>query len=105
MSRISGLLLVALVASALMLVKSAYDTRRIFAEIHRAEAEGLRLAGEQRRLEAERQTAGHQPAGGKHRPHQAADAHDDARCDAVRKRHQRGAHAGVGAGAMKGVSP
>ena len=55
MSRLSGLLLVALVASALMLVKSAYDTRRIFAEIHRAEAEGLRLAGEQRRLEAERQ--------------------------------------------------
>ncbi|MCK6434243.1 MAG: cell division protein FtsL [Burkholderiaceae bacterium] len=49
-----GLLLL-VVASALVLVRSAYDARRLFAEIHKAELEALRLEGEFKRLEAERQ--------------------------------------------------
>lgn len=55
MARLNVLLLMAVIASALWLVKTAYDARRIFAEIHRAEQEGLRLDGERVRLEAERQ--------------------------------------------------
>ncbi|MCK6421316.1 MAG: cell division protein FtsL [Aquabacterium sp.] len=48
-------LLLLVVASALVLVRSAYDARRLFAEIHKAELEALRLEGEFKRLEAERQ--------------------------------------------------
>lgn len=55
MTRLNLLLLVAVIASALFLVKTAYDARRLFAETHRAETEGLRLEGERIRLEAERQ--------------------------------------------------
>jgi cell division protein FtsL len=55
MTRVNLLLLALLMGSAFMLVKSAYDTRRLFAEIHRAETEGQTLAGERTRLEAERQ--------------------------------------------------
>lgn len=55
MSRLNLLLLVALVASSLLLIRSAYGARRLFAEIHRAEVEAERLAGESKRLEAERQ--------------------------------------------------
>jgi cell division protein FtsL len=56
MAKLNVLLLVAVIASALWLVRTAYDARRVFAEIHRAEQEGLRLEGERTRLEAERQT-------------------------------------------------
>ncbi len=55
LTRLNLVLLVAVVASALALVKTAYDSRRLFAAVHRADAEALRLAGEQRRLEAERE--------------------------------------------------
>lgn len=55
MNRINLLLLLVVIASSLVLIKSAYDTRRLFAAIHRAEVEALRLAGESKRLEAERQ--------------------------------------------------
>ena len=55
MTRINILLLLAVMASALLLVKTAYEARRLFTEIHRADVETLRLAGEQKRLEAERQ--------------------------------------------------
>ncbi|MDT7837225.1 cell division protein FtsL [Aquabacterium sp. OR-4] len=55
MARLNVLLLAAVIASALWLVRNAYDARRLFAEIHRAEQEGLRLEGERTRLEAERQ--------------------------------------------------
>ncbi len=55
MGRLNLLLLAALIASALVLIRSAYDSRRLFAEIHRAEVEALRLNGERTRLEAERQ--------------------------------------------------
>jgi cell division protein FtsL len=55
MNRVHALLLAVLVASSLVLVKSAYDARRLFAEIHKAESEAVRLEGEFKRLEAERQ--------------------------------------------------
>ncbi len=55
MTRWNILLLLALTASALVLVKTAYDARRLFSEIHRAETEALRLEGDHRRLEADRQ--------------------------------------------------
>ena len=55
MSKINFLLLVAVIVSALVLVKTAYDARRLFTDIHRAETEALRLAGDHQRLEADRQ--------------------------------------------------
>jgi cell division protein FtsL len=55
MTRWNILLLLALTASALVLVKTAYDARRLFSEIHRAETDALRLEGDHRRLEADRQ--------------------------------------------------
>ncbi len=55
MTRINLLLLLAVIASSLVLIRSAYDSRRLFAEIHKAESEAARLEGEFKRLEAERQ--------------------------------------------------
>ena len=55
MTRLNVLLLMALIASALVLVRASYDARRLFNEKHRAEGESDRLAGEHKRLEAERQ--------------------------------------------------
>ena len=55
MNRLNALLLVALVASSLVLVKSAYDARRLFAELHRESEELRRLELDRERLEAERQ--------------------------------------------------
>jgi len=55
MTRLNILVLLVLVASALLLVQTAYEARRLFADIHRAENEALRLDGEHKRLEAERQ--------------------------------------------------
>jgi cell division protein FtsL len=54
MGRLNLLLLIALVASSLVLVKAAYDTRRLRSEIHRAELELERLEGERKQYEAER---------------------------------------------------
>jgi cell division protein FtsL len=55
MTRLNLLLLGALIASALVLVKSAYDVRRLTNELHRSDVDARRLAGEHTRLEAERQ--------------------------------------------------
>jgi cell division protein FtsL len=55
MTRVSLVLLLLLVASSLWLVKTAYEARRLFADLHRAENEALRLDGDYKRLEAERQ--------------------------------------------------
>ena len=55
MTRFNILLLLAVIVTALLLVKTAYEARRLFTEIHRADVESLRLAGEGKRLEAERQ--------------------------------------------------
>ena len=55
MTRLNIVLLLAVVASSLLLVRSAYDARRLFSSIHKAEVEALRLAGEHKRIEAGRQ--------------------------------------------------
>jgi cell division protein FtsL len=55
MTRLNVLLLLVVIASALLLVKTAYDARKLFNNIHRADVEAGRLAGEQKRLEADRQ--------------------------------------------------
>ncbi len=55
MTRINLVLLLLVIASALVMVKSAYDSRRLFNEIYRAEQEAKHLAGEHQRLEADRQ--------------------------------------------------
>lgn len=55
MTKFNIALLLAVIASALLLVSTAYDARRLFTNLHRADLEALRLQGEQKRLEAERQ--------------------------------------------------
>jgi cell division protein FtsL len=50
------LLLVALVLSGLWLVKTSYESRRLFAEIERAKAEQAQLSADETRLDAERRT-------------------------------------------------
>jgi cell division protein FtsL len=55
MTKINLMLLLAVIACSLVLIKSAYDSRRLFAAIHKTEVEAQRLDGEQKRLEAERQ--------------------------------------------------
>lgn len=55
MTRLNVLLLLALIVSSLVLVKTAYDARRLYSEIDRAKNEQARLDAEYKRLEAERQ--------------------------------------------------
>lgn len=55
MTRLNLLLLAALVVSALFLVHTAYESRRLFAEIEKAKTEAARLEAEHARLLAERQ--------------------------------------------------
>jgi cell division protein FtsL len=55
MNRVNALLLAMLVASSLVLVKSAYDARRLFAELDRERSEQRRLDLERERMHAERQ--------------------------------------------------
>lgn len=57
MTRINLLLTLALLASALYLVRTAYESRRLFAELDRSRNEAARLDTEYKRLEAERQAA------------------------------------------------
>lgn len=52
-ARLNFLLLLALVASSLFLVRTAYESRRLFTELDRARDAELRLVGEHTRLEAE----------------------------------------------------
>lgn len=55
MTRLHAMLLVLLVASALLLVHTSYERRRLFAANQRAEAEGTRIQQEFKRLDALRQ--------------------------------------------------
>lgn len=55
MTRLNLVLLLVLVVSAMGLVRSSYDARRLFAAIHKADAQTQRLVGENQRLQAERQ--------------------------------------------------
>jgi len=54
-NKLNLLLLAALIASALLLVKTSYESRRVFAQLDRARAEQQGLEAERQRLEAERQ--------------------------------------------------
>ena len=55
MTKLNLLLLAAVIASALLLVKTAYEARRLVHADHRATLEAGRLQGEHKRLEAERE--------------------------------------------------
>jgi len=55
MTRVNLLLGLALLFSSLYLVRTAYDARRLFAEVDKAKNEAARLDTETKRLEAERE--------------------------------------------------
>ncbi|EHN63137.1 MULTISPECIES: cell division protein FtsL [Comamonas] len=54
MLRINLLLLLAVMTSAIFLVHTQYESRRLFTELDRAEAEARRLATDQLRLQVEK---------------------------------------------------
>ena len=54
-SVMNGILMLALLLSALLLVKTSYESRRVFGQIDKARAEQRRLEVEYKRLDAERQ--------------------------------------------------
>ncbi|MCV2421821.1 cell division protein FtsL [Paucibacter sp. DJ2R-2] len=54
MGRLNFILLIAVLASGLMLVRSAYEARRLFTAVDRAQAETRRLEADSERLQAER---------------------------------------------------
>ena len=58
MNKVHVLLLIALLASCLALVRSAYESRRVFAEFDKARQEQRRLEADYKRLDAERQAQG-----------------------------------------------
>jgi len=53
-AKLNLLLVLAVLASGLVLVHNAYEARRLFAERERAKNEGQRLAADAERLKAER---------------------------------------------------
>ena len=55
MNRTSLILLAALIASSLLLVKTAHDARQLYTELDRAQREERTLADDLQRLEGERQ--------------------------------------------------
>ena len=57
MTRLNLMLTLALLASSLYLVRTAYESRRLYAELDRAKTAAARLETDFRRLEAERQAA------------------------------------------------
>jgi len=54
-SRLNLILMLAVLGSGLLMVRSAYEARRLFTEIDRAQAEARRLDADLQRLQAERQ--------------------------------------------------
>lgn len=54
MTRVNLVLLVALMASALYLVRTQYESRRLFAELDKAQGESRRLEVEGERLQVEK---------------------------------------------------
>lgn len=55
MSRINLILMIAVLASGIYMVRSAYDARRLFTELDRAQTEARRLDADYQRLMADRQ--------------------------------------------------
>ena len=58
MTKLNVLLLVALLASSLLAVNNAYQSRRVFSELDRARQAQAQLDAEFKRLDAERQSQG-----------------------------------------------
>jgi cell division protein FtsL len=58
MTRVNLVLLILLLGSSLYLVKTSYESRRLFAAIDRAKGEERQLEIEFKRLDAERQSQG-----------------------------------------------
>ena len=56
MTRLNGLLLLALIASSVYLVRMSYEARRLTTELHRAQVEERRLDVDFERLKSERQS-------------------------------------------------
>ena len=56
MNKASVLMLIALLLSCLALVRSAYESRRVFAELDKARLEQRKLDADFKRLDTERQT-------------------------------------------------
>jgi cell division protein FtsL len=56
MSKLDGVLLLALLASCLVLVRTAYESRQVFAALDKARGEQRQLDAEFKRLDAERQS-------------------------------------------------
>ncbi len=54
MTRVSVLLLLAVMASAMVMVHSQYESRRLYTALHRALAEARQLETEHQRLQVER---------------------------------------------------
>ncbi len=64
MNKVNILLVLALVVSCLVLVRTAYESRQVYTALDRAKREHLQLEAEHGRLAAERQTqATHQKVG------------------------------------------
>lgn len=55
MGRLNLILVIAVLASGLYLVRSAYDARRLFTDVDRAQTESRRLEADYQRLLADRQ--------------------------------------------------
>ena len=55
MTRVNIVLMLALLLSSLYLVRTAYDSRRLFAELDKAKNEAARLDTEFKRLQADRE--------------------------------------------------
>jgi len=58
MTKLNLLLLAALLASSLLAVNNAYESRRVFSELDRARQQQAQLDAEFKRLDAERQAQG-----------------------------------------------
>ena len=56
MNKLNVLLLVVLLGSCMLLVKTSHEARKLFSDVDRAERENKQLEAEYRRLDAERQT-------------------------------------------------
>jgi cell division protein FtsL len=56
-TRLNTVLVVALVASSLYLVRTAYDARRLYTDLDRAMVDAAKFETESKRLQAERQAA------------------------------------------------
>jgi cell division protein FtsL len=54
LGRLNFVLLLVVLVSGMVLVRSAYEARRLFTEVDRAQAEGRRLEADSQRLQAER---------------------------------------------------